>query len=435
MGHLVGKDIYQGLARKIDNLHVRAPFDETMYKILKSIYSEEEALVVAKMPFLFSSLERVAKITKIEKARLQKVLGDLCRKGLVMDMFLKGQYRYMPSPMVVGIFEFTMMRTGDNIDPATWSNLFHEYMEEGSLYRSNFGNGQQTSIARTVPHPESLGDHVEILDYEKTTALIEAAGSYAVGLCSCRHKKEHTGERTCQAPLDTCTTFGQAADYLVRNGLSRKVDQAEILDIFARSKELGLMFSADNVRQRIMFICHCCGCCCGIMDGINIHGLTATLVTSSFIAEVDTALCNGCQKCVNTCHIKGIGTRETEVGPSGKKLVKALVDQDICVGCGVCALSCTTGALKLTPRAQRVIHPETTFERVILQCLERGTLENQILDNPQSRTQEAMRYLVGGFLRLSPVKKALMSDTLRSTFLTAMSTGVRFLGKGYLHEL
>ena len=73
-------------------------------------------------------------------------------------------------------------------------------------------------------------------------------------------------------------------------------------------------------------------------------------------------------------------------------------------------------------REQHVIHPETTFERVILQCLERGTLQNQLFDDPGRLTHKAMRGIVGGFLRLPPVKKALMSDTLRSRFLAALST-------------
>jgi len=34
-----------------------------------------------------------------------------------------------------------------------------------------------------------------------------------------------------------------------------------------------------------------------------------------------------------------------------------------------------------------------------------------------------MRGIVGGFLRLPPVKRALMSDTLRSRFLSAMAAG------------
>ncbi|MFH1137435.1 MAG: 4Fe-4S dicluster domain-containing protein [Pseudomonadota bacterium] len=436
MGHLVGKDVYHDLARKVDGLHVRAPFSESFYEILKSLYSEEEAQVVVRMPYTFSSLDRVAGVAKMEKGKLEKTLKDLCAKGLVMDIELGGQYRYMPSPMVVGIFEFTMMRTGDNIDPETWGRLFHDYMTEGSIYRSNFAEGSRTSIARALPHEETVDEFIEILDYEKTGALIDEAGDYAVGLCSCRHKKEHTGERACEVPLGTCTTFGQAADYLVRNRLARRVDKAEILDIFARSRDLGLVFSADNVRKRIMFICHCCGCCCGIMDGINHHGLTATLVTSSFIAQVDQAKCNGCGKCARACHIRAVEMRDAgpaDPGPRRKK--SPVIDEAFCVGCGVCALKCDTGALRLKPRPQRVIHPETTFERVILQCLERGTLENQLFDNPQSRTQDVMRYLVGGFLRLSPVKKALMSDALRSTFLSALGTGVKMLGKGHLHEL
>ena len=76
-------------------------------------------------------------------------------------------------------------------------------------------------------------------------------------------------------------------------------------------------------------------------------------------------------------------------------------------------------------REKRVIHPETTFERVILQCLERGTLQNQLFDDPRRLTHKAMRGIVGGFLRLPPVKRALMSDTLRSRFLSAMAAGAR----------
>jgi len=79
--------------------------------------------------------------------------------------------------------------------------------------------------------------------------------------------------------------------------------------------------------------------------------------------------------------------------------------------------------MSLKKREQRVLHPETTFERVILQCLERGTLQNQIFPDPQRVTHTFMRALVGGFLRLPPVKRALMSDALRSRFLKTMAHG------------
>jgi len=57
--------------------------------------------------------------------------------------------------------------------------------------------------------------------------------------------------------------------------------------------------------------------------------------------------------------------------------------------------------------------------------LERGTLQNQIFANPQSINEKFMRAFVGGFLRLPPIKKALLSDKLRSGFLNAMKERVK----------
>jgi len=435
MGHLAAKDLYHRLGHKVDNLHVKAPVNEAFYNILKELYSEEEAEVVIKMPYLFSSLDRITRLTKMNKDKLRSILERLCAKGLVMDVFLKGDYRYMPSPLFVGIFEFTMMRTDKDADSKGWAHMFHEYMEEGAPYRANFDKNSRTSIARALPYEEALRNHVEILDYEKATHLIDEVDKYSVGLCSCRHKKEHSGEKRCDVPMETCTSLGHGADYLIRNKLAREISKSEITDIFARSKELGLIFSADNVQKRVLFVCHCCGCCCGIMDGINKHGLTTTLVTSNYIASIDGNTCDGCGKCSRACHINAIEMQTLPPKEGSKKKKKAVVDESICVGCGVCTMKCKSGALTLAKRKSRVIHPETTFERVVLQCLERGTLQNQLFDNPESITQNALRGIVGGFLKLSPVKKALMSDTLRSVFLKSMGGGVTVLGKGYIHEL
>lgn len=436
MGHMASKDVYARLAHKMDNLHVRAPWNDAFHAILKELVSPDEADLIVKMPFLLSNLDRVAKVARMSPDQLKPILDRLCEKGFVMDLRLGGEYRYMPNPMFVGFFEFTMMRTRGELNVRVWSKLFHDYMSEGAPYRANFASDMKVSIARALPHEESIGDHVEVLDYEKAAHLIEEAGSYGIGNCSCRHKKEHAEGERCDVPLETCTTLGHGAEYLVSHGMSRKIDKAEALDVFARSKELGLVFCADNVQTGPMFVCHCCGCCCGIMDGINVHGLTNCLVTSTLIAEVDDAKCNGCNMCVKACPVQAIGLHarpEDGNGETKKKL--ASVDRSFCIGCGVCGLKCPTGAIKLVKRTQRVIHPENTFERVILQCLERGTLQNQLFDDPQSLTHRVMRPLVGGFLRLDSVKKALMSDMLRSRFLNAMASGITLLGKGYVREV
>jgi Pyruvate/2-oxoacid:ferredoxin oxidoreductase delta subunit len=417
MGHVIGKDVYRKLGKKIDNLTMKAPWNETFHAILKELYSSEEADLVVKMPYGLSDFDQIQKITKHESSKLQKMLDSLCSKGLVMDLSLRGEYFYTPSPMVIGIFEFTMMRVGDNLNTKQWAKLFHAYLgSDGAFYAANFGGQEKISPLRTLPHEDTIetSDYLEVLDYEKATAIVEESKKFSIGICSCRHEKLHAGEKECDVPLDTCSSFGTAADYMIRHNFGKEVAKTEMLENLARSKEMGLVFCADNVKNDISFICHCCGCCCNALLGISKFGYPAMVITSSFIAVRDAGLCTECGSCALTCPINAI-----QMLPQGDPKI----DASICLGCGVCALNCPSGALKLVKRKQRVLHPEDTFERVILQCLERGTLQNQMFSNPQSITHKFMRGFVGAFLKLAPVKKALMSDALRSSFLAVMRKG------------
>lgn len=437
MGHLVGKDVFRELGRKIDGMEARAPWNDKLYAILKELYTTEEAEIIIKMPYGLSTFAELERATGYMKSELQRLLDGLTSKGLVMDIWIHEAYHYVPSPMVVGIFEFSMMRMGPNANSKEWAKLFHEYMSgDGSFMSANLGNKERISFIRALPYNETIRDseHVEILDYEKASSLITGADRFSIGLCACRHEKMHLGEKRCDVPLESCTQFGYAADFMIRNNLAREVGRSEMEEHFARSKEMGLVMAGDNVQKNMKFVCHCCSCCCNVLLGVSKYGYPNFVVTSNFIAEIDDVNCTGCGKCAKACPINAISMVVVE-NPLPKKKKQPQLDRGICIGCGVCALKCPTKACMLSKREQTVIHPKTTFERLMLQCLEKGTLQNQLFANPKSINEKFMKAFVGGFLRLAPVKKALLSDRLRSSFLNAMRDGVEKQGKGWVLEM
>ncbi len=415
MGHLAGKDLFRKLGKKIDGLIARAPWNETFYQILKELYTAEEAEVVIKMPYGMCSLKEITRITKIDKAKLRRILDGLSEKGLVIDVAGIGGFQYMLSPLIVGIFEFTMMRTRGELNSKEWGKLFHSYLQSNDdFYKANLSKGEKVSPLRALPHEGTIAEtgYVEILDYEKASAIIEDSKKFAVGICSCRHEKLHSGEKECDVPLENCSTFGQSADYMIRHGFSKEVSKTEMLENLERSKEMRLVLNADNVKNNVSFICHCCGCCCNVLLGISKFGYPNSVVTSNYIAGNDPESCTECGNCVEACPIDAVESQSE--GPPQ-------VNESLCMGCGVCALDCPAESMRLNKRKRRVLHPENTFERVILQSLEHGTLQNLMFNNPQDITHKFMRGFVGAFLKLSPVKKALIGDTLRSSFLRAMT--------------
>ena len=73
--------------------------------------------------------------------------------------------------------------------------------------------------------------------------------------------------------------------------------------------------------------------------------------------------------CAKKCPV---GALRIEGEGKGKK---AALSPEVCLGCGVCKPACNRAALAMSPRKERVVVPETAWQRAVVMAIERGKFQ------------------------------------------------------------
>jgi ferredoxin len=229
---------------------------------------------------------------------------------------------------------------------------------------------------------------------------------------------EHMG-RACSAPMQICMTFNTTADSLARHGHARRVDRVEGRELLQQARESNLVQFGENVRDKVAFICNCCGCCCEAMIAARRFAVLHPVHTTNFLPVVELDDCNGCGKCVTACPVEAMSlvSANDPHRPRGKK---AKVDAEICLGCGVCVRSCTRESIGLRSRPQRVITPVNGAHRAVVMAIERGKLHELLFDNKALWSHRALAAILGVILKLPPLQRAMASTQFKSRYLDSM---------------
>ncbi|MFA5889822.1 MAG: 4Fe-4S dicluster domain-containing protein [Actinomycetota bacterium] len=419
MGHNHnGNGVYGRLQQRLDRMPTGAPDSPVFQAILRHLFSPEEAELAAQMPSLIS-LSALASRVGRDEAELDAMITSMAARGLVLDL-TRGRTRFVSlAPVVIGFYEFTFMRARDDAPMDELAKLFDEYLFQDpdfALARSIFQGS--TQVGRALVREETVPDEgtSEVLDWERATRIVSSASSVAVSLCPCRHHEQLLG-RGCDAPLRTCMSFGQGAEALIRAGIAEWVTNAEGLGILEECKQAGLAQIADNVREGISYICNCCGCCCGMMSAIRDAKIPGAIVSSNWTAAIDHEKCRGCKKCARACPADAI----TIVDNQGKGLRKywAVLDADVCIGCGVCHEVCRYEGHAMLPRARRVFTPANTFDRMVAMAVERGKLGDLLVDTVAGAGPQAMARALQIIERMPPARAVRAIAPLRSVYLRA----------------
>ena len=405
---------YSRLAERLNRFPQGAPESKLLFDILKILMTEKEAGLMAQLPIKPFSARQAAEIWNLSDCEAQKVLDELARRAILVDIEQDGKQIYAVPPPMAGFFEFSLMRVREDIDQKTLSELFHQYITVEEDFMRDLVRGGDIQMGRIFPQEPQIPDEYAllVLDYERATNVIDTASDIGVSMCYCRHKALHAGT-VCDAPMDICMTFNTTAATLIKHGHARRVEAAECRDLLAQAYDHNLVQFGENVRRRVNFICNCCSCCCEALLAIKRFGVAQT-ICSNFISAIETGKCVGCGKCRKICPVDAIGMTEE----NGVK--KARVVPERCIGCGVCIKHCPTKALQLEPRPNRMITPLDTTHRIVAMATERGKLQELIFDNKVLFSHRLLGGVLGAILKLPGLQRSFAQAQLKSRYLETM---------------
>lgn len=420
MGHHASRSVYDRLTERLNRFPQGAPPAESLFRILKILFSEREAALVSTLPIRPFTASQAAAIWKVGEAEARTTLDTLAGRALLVDWEGERGTEYVLPPPMAGFFEFSLMRVRTDIDQKALAELFHQYLNvEEDFVRALFAEGE-TQLGRAFVQEAALSPEnaLHVLDFERASEVIRTATHRGISLCYCRHKMEHVG-KACDAPQDICMTFNASASSLIRHGHAREVGVSEAMELLHQAQERDLVQFGENVREGVNFICNCCGCCCEAMIAARRFSAAHPIHTTHFLPVVDEGACTGCERCVRRCPVEALAAVSANDPRKAKRTV-ARLDADRCLGCGVCVRACREEALTLAERGPRTLTPLNGAHRAVLMALERGKLQDMVFDNRLLWSHRALAAFFGAILKLPPVKRLAATEQVRSRYLEAL---------------
>ena len=328
-------DVYKRLAERLDELPNGFPATESgvELKILQNIFTPEEAEMALKIRPMPETVEAIAERLDKPVDEMQKILDNMVEKGQIGSFKMFGQQMYMLFPFVIGIYEFQINRLNKEM-----TELFEEY---APLLVKKVGD-YAPAVARVVPVSTEIKQDLHVHRYEDMAALLQEAKSFQVQDCICRKEQLLEGKK-CEHTFEICLSFSTEENAFDRYPSGRSVSKEEAIQIMKKAEEEGLVHCTYNVEEGQVFVCNCCSCCCGILRGVKSYNAPYILAKSNFVAVIDQDSCAACGVCADErCPMDAISEEDGSYSVIAQR----------CIGCGVCAPTCPTESITLERRPE-----------------------------------------------------------------------------------
>ena len=349
--HSTSKSSIVPLIDRLNKYPIGLVDNDKLRQILAILFSEEEAFIASRFPLHEATLKELVKLTGIAEKPLAKILEQMADKGLLFDMPHKGDNYYLLLPGLIGFFEFTFMKQRADLPVAELARLMSEYLyEDPQNGQASEFFGSKTPLTRSLAYEDTIPVSSQVTSYDGARAIIRKSGGGAVGLCYCRHKKEHLDESCAKgAPVEgICISLGSAAKFMARRGFAEEKTVEDLLVVIDRARESNLTHITDNIRHKPSFICNCCSCCCELLTGVQ-AGYNEGVGKTGYIVAVNPEKCTSCGLCVRACNVAALEVTKTE------DTTELSIAQQSCLGCGACISTCPQQALSMVPTNTPVI--------------------------------------------------------------------------------
>jgi NAD-dependent dihydropyrimidine dehydrogenase PreA subunit len=348
-------DIFHKLKNFLDSIPNGFPTSESgvEIKILKWIFSAEEAELFMKLKMAFETVEQIAARTGVDSNYLNKMLPEMSAKKQLLSVSFAGTTVYRIFPYVFGLYEFQMPRMNKEI-----VELFEEYSE--SAFAKEFYT-RTPSFMKAIPIGIEVKNDSSIEPYESVISIIEGANSWAVRDCVCKKEKAILTGKKCDKPMEVCMSFSVMPNAFDNDDTSRAITKEEAYAIIKMAEEEGLVHMTSNYKSGLFYICNCCKCCCHPLSKyVSLSKLA--VAKSAYVAVVEEDLCASCGTCIDRCQAEAIDLNDT-----------ASINKH-CLGCGLCVSTCPSNAIRLVAREKEDIPyvPENDNEWMELRAKQRG---------------------------------------------------------------
>lgn len=338
----MSNDVYERLAQRLDALPNGYPRTESgiELKILRKIYTEEEAEIACALKLLPEEPEKIAERHGRDPATMGKTLEKMVERGEIGGAGRMEERKYHLVPFVVGIYEFQLHRLDKEL-----AELMEEYIAQG--FFKGIGNNKPAHL-HTIPIEQAVKAQLEIYPYENVRQLMDKAKVFSAHDCICRKEQGLIGN-PCDKPTGNCISMSTSEHAFDINYRGRIISREEAERIMKEAEDAGLVHATMNITDKTYHFCNCCACCCGLLRGVSQFDAPGMLAKSNYWASIDPDTCAACGTCADErCPMEAISEKDDYYE----------VNRDRCIGCGVCVSTCQTESISLVRKpADQCIQP------------------------------------------------------------------------------